>query len=292
MSALRTTIARLRQPEYTGENRCLPCTVANTIIAGFLAAGVGAAVAAVAPITGAVATAGVVLAVSLASIWLRGYLVPGTPELTQRYFPPWLLRAFGKELIDTPLDSDDGVAASSPTAEGSDQADPEETEQLLRSAGVVRDCPHEDDLCLTDEFREVWWRRIRSFRADEARAAAQLATVLGVDPDRLTFVEGPKFGVEFDGELVGQWESDAAFYADLAAEPTLAEWLPEWDELGDRTRTDLLAGLRAFLASCPSCEAELDQVENVRESCCAGELVSVSVECEACGAQVFAGRYA
>ena len=30
--------------------------------------------------------------------------------------------------------------------------------------------------------------------------------------------------------------------------------------------------MRAFLAACPAYDAELDQVENVRKSCCAGEL--------------------
>ncbi len=77
-------LARLRQPEYTGENRYLPCTVADTIVAVVLAAGVDVAVAAVAPITDAVAAAGAVLAVSLAPAWLRGYLVSGTPTLTKR----------------------------------------------------------------------------------------------------------------------------------------------------------------------------------------------------------------
>jgi hypothetical protein len=92
-------ISRFRQPEYTGENRCLPCTAVNTL----LAAGLSGAVAAgglvvTTPVVGAVAGVAV-LGVSLLSIYLRGYLVPGTPELTKRYFPPWLLRAFGKEPV-------------------------------------------------------------------------------------------------------------------------------------------------------------------------------------------------
>jgi C4-type Zn-finger protein len=50
--------------------------------------------------------------------------------------------------------------------------------------------------------------------------------------------------------------------------------------------------MRAFLEKCPACDAELDQVENVRKSCCAGEMVSVSVDCPDCGARVFSGSYA
>ena len=276
-------IGRLQQPVYTGENRCLPCTILNSIIAIALAA----AIAFLWPPAGIVA-----LVVFAATIYLRGYLVPGTPELTQRYLPVWLLRAFGKEPFQGAQTTDGGVTGTAAT-DSTEQPDRDETERLLRSADVVEDCPHEDDLCLTDEFREVWWRRIRRFRGDEDRAVAQLATVLGVDPDELKFVDGTdQFGVEFTGDLIGQWDSDAAFYADLAAEPTLAEWLPEWAELDDQTRTQLLAGIRAFLQECPACEAELDQVENVRKSCCAGELVSVSVECPDCGAQVFSGSHA
>jgi RNase P subunit RPR2 len=271
----------LRQPEYTGENRCLPCTVVNSIIAVALAAGI-----AVLWLPAGVAA----LAVFAAAIYLRGYLVPGTPELTQRYFPVWLLRAFGKEPFEGVQTTDGGVEATEADA---DRPDRDEAERLLRAGDVVEDCPHEDDLCLTAAFREVWWRRIRTYRDDDGRAAAQLATVLDIDPEELSFVnEGEYFGVEFTGELIGRWDSDAAFYADLAAEPTLAEWLSDWDNLGDRTRTELLAGMRAFLEECPACEAELDQVENVRQSCCAGEMVSVSVDCSDCGARVFSGSYA
>ena len=276
-------IGRLQQPVYTGENRCLPCTILNSIIAIALAA----AIAFLWPPAGIVA-----LVVFAATIYLRGYLVPGTPELTQRYFPVWLLRAFGKEPFEEVQTTDGGVTGTAAT-DSTEQPDRDETERLLRSADVVEDCPHEDDLCLTDEFREVWWRRIRRFRGDKDRAVAQLATVLGVDPDELKFVDGTdQFGVEFTGDLIGQWDSDAAFYADLAAEPTLAEWLPEWEELDNQTRTELLAGMRAFLAACPACNAELDQVENVRKSCCAGKMVSVSVDCPDCGARVFSGSYA
>jgi hypothetical protein len=68
----------LRQPEHTGEYRCTPCTVVNSVIAVVLAA----ALAVLWLPAGVLA-----LAVSLAANHLRGYLVPGTPELTRRYFP-------------------------------------------------------------------------------------------------------------------------------------------------------------------------------------------------------------
>ena len=282
MAEHENILDRLRQPEYTGENRCLACTLVNSVIALALAA----AVAVRWLPAGALA-----LVVFFAAIYLRGYLVPGTPELTKQYFPPWLLELFGKESVDDQLRTE-GVTQPD-TAAGERDHDAGETEELLRSAGVVEDCTGEDDLCLTGQFGEDWWGRIRQFRADDERAAAQLAAVLDVDPEAIEFVEDQhNFGVTYQGELAAQWDSDATFYADLAAEPTLAEWLPEWDGLDDQTRTELLAGMRAFLEQCPACDAELDQVENVRKSCCAGELVSVTVACDACGARVFSGSYA
>ncbi|QAU12660.1 hypothetical protein EKH57_07945 [Halorubrum sp. BOL3-1] len=78
---------RIREPEYTGENRCVPCTVLN----GILAVALTAAAAAFGPVVAAV-----VLVASLGSIYYRGYLVPGTPELTKRYLPDRVLRLFGK----------------------------------------------------------------------------------------------------------------------------------------------------------------------------------------------------
>ncbi|PSP22603.1 hypothetical protein BRC61_04550 [Halobacteriales archaeon QH_10_65_19] len=276
MNRIRHTVERFRQPEYTGRNRCLPCTAVNAVLAGALAAVVGVSWR---PVGGLL-----VLGISVAAIYLRGYLVPGTPELTQRYFPDRVLRAFGKDVAAHD-------AATQGSAVDATDADDTGTEELLSSAGVVEPCADEDDLCLTDEFSDVWWRRIRQFRADDERAAGHLATVLDVDPAALSFVDEDQFGVTYEGDLIAEWTSDAAFYADLAAEPTLAECLGNWDALGDRQRTELLAGLRAFLQECPVCEADLEQVEDVRKSCCTGDVVSVSVDCGSCGARVFSGSY-
>jgi C4-type Zn-finger protein len=49
--------------------------------------------------------------------------------------------------------------------------------------------------------------------------------------------------------------------------------------------------MRAFLESCPNCESALEQVENVRETCCSSSVVGVDVDCSECGARVFSGRY-
>ncbi|WP_436346264.1 hypothetical protein [Natronorubrum sp. FCH18a] len=81
-------IAELKQPEYTGENRCEPCTILNLAIAAV----VGSLVARKTKLGGLAA-----VGVSIGLIYLRGYLVPGTPTLTKRYLPPEVLRWFGKD---------------------------------------------------------------------------------------------------------------------------------------------------------------------------------------------------
>lgn len=101
---------KLRRPEYTGENRCLPCTVINLAIAvaaavltGVLFAGLGVSTA------GRVVAGGLVLIGSVAAVYLRGYLVPGTPTLTKRYLPRPVLRLFGKAPEPDRTDAGDGL---------------------------------------------------------------------------------------------------------------------------------------------------------------------------------------
>ncbi|WP_089385062.1 hypothetical protein [Halorubrum vacuolatum] len=286
MSGIGGSIGRLTQPEYTGENRCLPCTVLNVGIAVVLAVGV----AFINPIIGAI-----VFGLSLAAIYLRGYLIPGTPELTKRYMPPWLLRRFGKEPPDAAgVIEQDRVGGEPDSTRPPPDSDPDaiDPETQLKAAGVVEECDGVDDLCLTEGFRSVWWRRIRRLRDDESSAVIHLGALLEVDPELLAFDDdGPRFTVRYDGTPVGAWDSAAAFYTDLAVEPTLDEWLPAWESIGDAGRTQLIASMRAFLERCPSCEATLEPVENVRETCCSAQVVGVSVDCPDCEARVFSGRY-
>ncbi len=127
MNRVTRTIDRLRRPEYTGENRCLPCTVVNAALAALAATGVGSGlvVAGVSAAYAAGVAAGV-LGVSAVSIYLRGYLVPGTPALTKRYFPPWLLSLFGKDPEPSAgteggaIRADAAIGADAEPADGSD----------------------------------------------------------------------------------------------------------------------------------------------------------------------------
>jgi hypothetical protein len=268
-------LSRLRQPEYTGENRCMPCTVVNTL----LAAGAGAAVAAggvvvATPVVGA--GAGVaVLGVSLLAIYFRGYLVPGTPELTKRYFPPWLLRRFGKEPV---LEHHQPVETDA-------EFDPEAT--LVR-VGALEECADSDDLCLTDSFGASWGDELESLDTETGRD--ELLTLLDVDTGAVEYSEfGRAFMAQLDGQTVGKWESEAAFLADLAAARVFEQHYPGWSTLSLEERGQLLNGLRLFLDTCPNCGGHPAFDSETVESCCSTYDVA-AVTCGDCEARLFEAR--
>jgi hypothetical protein len=251
-----SVLDRVRQPEYTGENRCMPCTATNVVIAVLLSVGVGVLF----PPAGVV-----VFALSLGAIWLRGYLVPGTPELTKRYFPDWLLDLFGKapapgtEIADTDLD-------------------PEAT---LLELGVVE--PADDDLRATPAFAEAWDAEIEAVRAEPA---VRVAGLLDLDADEVSLADSPNACVvEEAGMEVGRWPSRAALFADLAAIPLLRERATDWETLDRREQGQLLAGLRVFLDSCPDCDGPLSFGQETVESCCRTAEV-ITYDCDDCGARV------
>lgn len=83
-ATIKGAVARLRQPAYTGANRCLPCTGVSLVLAGLLTMAVWTR----SPPAGLLVGAG-----ALVAITLRGYLVPGTPELETD--PEALLQGLG-----------------------------------------------------------------------------------------------------------------------------------------------------------------------------------------------------
>ncbi|MFC4360067.1 hypothetical protein ACFO0N_19125 [Halobium salinum] len=262
MDSVPAPLRRFHRPEYTGENRCLPCTVANTAIAALLTlvAGVVSPVLAV-----------VVLGLSLGAIWLRGYLVPGTPELTKRYFPDWVLRRFDKGPAT-------GVGAEARVEVDPDtpQVDPE-TELL--AIGAVEEA--DDDLRITDEFRAAWRDSIESVRRD---TAAHVGSLLALEEPRVEDREVACI-VTDGGVERARWPSEAALLADLGAVPLLRERVANWDELDRVTQGQLLAGLRIFAENCPSCDGPLAFSEERTESCCRTVDV-VTYDCGDCGARV------
>ena len=261
-------VHRLRQPEYTGENRCTPCTIANLVIAVV----VSGLVAAVFP-----PAAAAVFAVSVAAIYLRGYLVPGTPTLTKRYLPDSVLKLFDKYEPPEPPALDDDA----------------DIEAFLLDVAAVEECRDGTDLCLTDEFAEAWYGRIESLRDrdDERDSVALLFDGLDVDRDRVRIESyGDAYDAYIDDTRVGQWESRAAYLADIAAEAEFRERHPAWERLGFDERTEVLGALRLWLERCPACGGPVTLGEDTVESCCRSIDV-IAATCEDCGARVFEAQF-
>lgn len=262
MAMRRTTLgglwAWMRRPEYTGEQRCWPCTTVNVGLAAVL---VVATAAVSRPLALFVAVG------ALATIGLRGYLVPGTPELTARYLPDPIHDWFGT----APTAPVDDLGAFDVTG-------------FLHRAGVLEE--DGSDVAL-DWLFEAEVEQAAFALDDEATVTAAAAGLLGVAPSRLSFVtNGPAWRVLLDDAPVGQWESRAAFVADLAAHETLLGWTDEWAALPADARSRTLAAIRACLDTCPICAGEVRLGTDVVRSCCREHEV-VAATCGACDRRLF-----
>lgn len=251
MGLIRTVATSLRQPEYTGENRCLPCTIVNVGLAAALAIGVGL-----------MSTGGLGVGVFLAAlvvISLRGYLVPGTPRLTEQYLPASVLRLFGKDPVgDRSLEA---PAADAPW-------------ETLVAAGVVD--RGDDELALTAAFREPLQRA--TSRRSEPPDADDVATLVGANTVES---KGPQ-AFAIDGSRLLRWESDAALVADVVAASVLRERL-DWDTLDGDDRLELLRRIRLLLERCPACGGAVERDDERLDPCCQPPHVSVWTTCRECG---------
>ncbi|MFC7156747.1 hypothetical protein ACFQPA_15000 [Halomarina halobia] len=254
-----SAVDTLRRPEYTGENRCVPCTALNVLIAGALAA--------VVAVVSRPAYGAVVFAAAALVVYLRGYLVPGTPTITRRYFPPWLLRLFGKDPIAGVSNAGDAAEAGA----GDRAAEP------LLAAGVLTDADG-GGIDLAPAFREEWAERTntvleRGVEPDDVRAMFDADTVSS--PGERSFV--------VDGNKSVRWESTAALAADVAAAEVLREHV-DWAGFDRERRQSVLLGLRLFLRRCPTCDGPLSVTEERVDPCCQKPHLVAESACRDCGA--------
>jgi hypothetical protein len=251
MSSIGEAASGVRRPEYTGENRCVPCTVVNVLIA--------AAVAAVlAGVSVGVATAAFVLA--LLVIYLRGYLVPGTPTITKRYLPASVLRAFGKR----------------PDSAGVTVAEDAESNEALAAAGIVevdRDGTHR----LAPGFREEWRDRIRNVRS-RGPTDEDVATLFAAD----TLDRHGETSFVLDGTKSLRWDSEGALVADVAAGGLLRSAFDDWGTIDPTTREELLRRLRLLLDRCPGCDGPVETVRHHADPCCQPPFTVVESVCGEC----------
>jgi len=259
---------RYRRSEYTGSNRCLPCTLVNTIIAVVIA---NTAFICLLRLNyrpaHAVIAAVAMLGIAAIQIWLRGYLVPWTPRLTRRYFPPWVLRAFGKE----PFVIDGGRAESDL-----------DVEHHLEAANAVTSADTAPNIELTDSFAEAW----RSAIEDIASVDSAVRAVFDVDGQVQVDETDRSVRVSLDSRPFGRWVSRAALLADLGAGRVFADQYDAWSEASTAERGQLLGELRRYIAVCPMCAAETTFDAATVTGCCGDVRVGI-VSCGDCGVRLY-----
>ena len=247
-------LAAVRRPEYTGANRCWPCTIANggLVVLGAFFAGQLWPPAAVA-----------VLVAGAASILLRGYAIPYTPRLAPRVVGLLPFEVHPDRRSESlPPDEDDGEAVLL---------------ALLDADALVED----GDLDLDPAFEDAWNDEMAALRErdDEALAAAVADAVPG-DVDARPELDGVR--VESGGGSA--WLERPAAIADAAAVRTLAAF-----DVPERYRTAAAAALRLFLRTCPVCGGPVSRA--TRRNCCGGTSAYGTPErevlaCESCDAVV------
>jgi hypothetical protein len=263
-------LSRWKRPEYTGTNRCLPCTAVNVALAAVFAISSAVIVATTVSVSAASLVGISIFGGSLLVIYFNGYLVPGTPALTKRYLPRWLLAAFGKE----------------PFVRFDETFDPDET---LRTVGVVIE--GREDLQLLPAFGHAWRIAIDDIgTADmsiEAEIIQRTASLSGINADDIEVVDDPEaFRVWHGEELIANWESRAACIADVAAADILPEYDSWWHERPLAMQAELLGALRLFLDRCPVCHGTVTLSLEVVSSCCYDYNV-VATTCDGCNARLF-----
>lgn len=247
-------VDRFRDPVYTGANRCWPCTAINLVLVAIVAATVS---------TRTVAGGFGIGGVGVTLVWLRGYVIPGTPTLTRRYLPTWVLARFGK------------------LPRGTSPPDGNPTEQLS-ALGVL----DQEAVQLRPEFRDSWGETAAALSTHDQVLRRAVGEVLAVPPAdvRIKAVRDTS-GVEVTvtGSWVGQWPSRTALVADMATELTLSD--TAWTGFDRPRRADLAARIRGLTAACPVCETETTVSDDTVESCC-GAADVVAVTCPACSARL------
>jgi hypothetical protein len=277
LATVRRRLAAVRRPEYTGANRCWPCTAVNAVVVVVLAVGVGLYSRL---LSLPVLAGGAVL------VYLRGYVVPGTPRVAPRLVAP-LPFDFGHDASDGPPD---GVGSGSL---GGD-VDPEALMSALVDRGVLE--PRGGDLFLDESFRAAWTDRMADLRAaddDELAERAAAAAERGAaergaaDPPAGGAVEGRVHG---DNVLLAGgrdvWLRRPVAIAETAAVETLAEW-----DVPERLRAAAAEPLRTFIRTCPVCGGPVR--ETTLRNCCGGPGTTLghperaALACADCSASVF-----
>ncbi len=254
--------ARFQNPEYTGANRCIFCTILNlgiAIVVGVLLYSVSRYLAALVFVAFAI------------TIYLRGYLIPGTPWLTQRLLPDPLFSHIKNHSQRGPQYSVTELASEITPGNLADSSS-DETDRGISSTSIIQEAIQE---------------RIKEFNEssnDGIREA--IGSVLDISPDSVNIREYPNdFMISIQGEGAVRWVSRTAFLFDLA---TILEYRSHGrDEIRDiQDLNQRFAGLRSQLDRCPRCKTELELEETQSVVCCGASTV-MALLCPECNTRLF-----
>lgn len=241
---------RIRNPRHTGRRRCWPCTVLNV--------GVVVLGGAVLSTVGSDAVALLAVLFGLGVVWLRGYLVPGTPRIGRR-LPESVRSRFGTH----------DPAADLPA-----------TERLV-AAGVLH-----DDLGVAADVDAAVYERASALVDDrETLEDAVSARFDATDVSVNRRLGGGErwFARDGDGRTVGQWEARPLAALDVAGAAVLDDRLADWDGRDDAERTTMLALLRYGVSDCPTCGTAFTESDGRRVTCCGGRSLVGARRCAECG---------
>ena len=229
-------IDALREPGYTGDRRCWPCTILNAVVVGVAALLVGRRWRRLAGV--------MILGVGGLLIALRGYVVPYTPR-------------FAPVIADRlPVDLGFGHEPPEPSDSLAEAEDPEALVGSLIAAGVLVGA---ETLYLDDEFAAAWEREMVALRSrSDSEVAAAAAAAVPFDAE--SAVSGDRLLVAGQRDA---WLSRPVAIAETAGIETLVS-------AGfDRETAARAAGpLCMFLPVCPDCGGSV--AESTVSNCCGG----------------------
>ncbi|MGM0606318.1 MAG: hypothetical protein ACQETB_11705, partial [Halobacteriota archaeon] len=220
----------------------------------------------------------VAVVLSAGAIYFRGYLVPGTPQLTKRYLPDRVLGWFDKHPLAA--DREDGESFETVAKIEHQRANAVDPEAFLLDVGAVEDCADGTDLCLTDEFAAAIDRQLET---DSERGVdpAAIADLFDVAPDDVSARDRPYPAYDI-GRRRRKWPGEGSLQVDLATHEALTERTDRWDDVPVEQRRGILESLRSFHETCPACGGSIGVSSNTVESCCRSYDV-LTIGCEGCG---------
>ncbi|SFR60845.1 hypothetical protein [Halogeometricum limi] len=244
MSLLET----IRRPDYTGSQRCWPCTAVNAALLVLLAG----VLLLFSPFLAVVTLVG-----GATLVYLRGYVVPGTPD-----FAPELVSRLGLAFLfeHTGTDTEDARRSDELGDAGDDDApDGEAVLYALFEAGVLED-DETGALFLADSFWSAWADEMATLRAaDDETVAEATADVAPFDAEGGTGYGG----ITVDGGTHSIWLSRAHAVSDAAAMRTMDAF-----DVPESMRAPATEPLRMFLETCPLCGGDTE--ETTVSGCCGG----------------------